>query len=89
MSCILTDSSRPPLERLRATVEAFFLSEWEEASLRIAPGDAAPGYRKAPGAKDHRRAGRERGQWFVAELLPQARGCVHIYPGWSGAYDRS
>lgn len=72
MGSILTDAGRAPLERLRATVEAFFLSEWEEASLRVALGDAAPSYRKAPEVKDHRKAGRERGQRFMAELLPQA-----------------
>lgn len=69
---ILADTSRMPLERLRATVAAFFLSEWEEASLRIALGDAAPSYRKAPEVKDHRKAGQERSRRFMAELLPQA-----------------
>jgi AcrR family transcriptional regulator len=72
MNSILTDTSRPPLERLRATVEAFFLSEWEEAALRVALGDAAPSYRKAPEVKDHRREGRERSRRFMAELLPNA-----------------
>jgi AcrR family transcriptional regulator len=72
MHSILTDTSRPPLERVRATVEAFFLSEWEEASLRIALGDAAPSYRKAPEVADHRREGRERSRRFMAELLPDA-----------------
>src|SRR5580698_10406338 len=33
MYSILADTSRPPLERMRATVRAFFLSEWEEAAL--------------------------------------------------------
>jgi len=67
---ILADTSRPPLDRLRTTVQAFFLSEWEEAALRIALGDAAPSYRKAPEVKAHRKEGRERSQRFVAELLP-------------------
>jgi AcrR family transcriptional regulator len=69
---ILTDQSRAPLERVRATVQAFFLSEWEEAALRVALGDAAPSYRKAPEVKDHRREGRERSQRFMAEVLPNA-----------------
>jgi AcrR family transcriptional regulator len=69
---ILADTSRKPLERLRATVEAFFLSEWEEASLRVALGDAAPSYRKAPEVRDHRKAGQERSRRFMAELLPDA-----------------
>ena len=72
MHSILADTSRPPLERLQATVEAFFLSEWEEASLRVALGDAAPSYRKAPEVKDHRKEGRERSRRFMAELLPNA-----------------
>jgi len=72
MHSILADTSRTPLERLRATVEAFFLSEWEEASLRVALGDAAPSYKKAPEVKDHRKAGQERSQRFMAELLPNA-----------------
>jgi AcrR family transcriptional regulator len=72
MHAILTDTSRAPLERLRATVHAFFLSEWEEAALRIALGDAAPSYRKAPEVKNHRKEGRERAHRFMAELLPNA-----------------
>jgi AcrR family transcriptional regulator len=69
---ILADQSRPPLERLRATVQAFFLSEWEEAALRVALGDAAPSYRKAPEVKAHRKAGQEHSRRFMAELLPNA-----------------
>lgn len=72
MHSILADASRPPLERLQATVEAFFLSEWEEAALRVALGDAAPSYRKAPEVEDHRKEGRERSQRFMMELLPDA-----------------
>jgi AcrR family transcriptional regulator len=72
MQSILTDTSRVPLDRLRDTVHAFFLSEWEEAALRVALGDAAPSYRKAPEVKDHRKEGRERSQRFMAELLPNA-----------------
>src|SRR3981189_3573015 len=33
---IMPAPGRPPLDRLRATVKAFFVSEWEEAALRIA-----------------------------------------------------
>src|SRR5581483_11094346 len=60
MHSILADTSRLPLDRLRATVHAFFLSEWEEAALRVALGDAAPSYKTAPEVKDHRKEGRER-----------------------------
>jgi AcrR family transcriptional regulator len=69
---ILTDASRAPLDRVRATVQAFFLSEWEEAALRVALGDAAPSYRKAAEVKDHRRQGRERSRRFMGEVLPNA-----------------
>jgi hypothetical protein len=53
-------------------VQAFFLSEWEEAALRVALGDAAPSYRKAAEVKDHRRQGRERSRRFMGEVLPNA-----------------
>lgn len=69
---ILADTSRAPLERVQSTVHAFFLSEWEEAALRVALGDAAPSYRKAPEVKAHRKEGREQSQRFMAELLPNA-----------------
>lgn len=72
MHSILADKSRPPLERVRATVAAFLLSEWEEASLRVALGDAAPSYRKAPEVKEHRGEGRERSLRFIPEVLPNA-----------------
>ena len=70
MRAILADTRRSPWERLRATVQAFFLSEWEEAALRIALGDAAPSYREAPEVKEHRKEGRQRSRRFMAELLP-------------------
>jgi AcrR family transcriptional regulator len=69
---ILTDSTRAPLDRLRATVRAFFLSEWDEAALRIALGDAAPSYREAPEVQNHRKAGRDRSLRFLGEVLPGA-----------------
>jgi AcrR family transcriptional regulator len=72
MHSILADPSRAPLERLRATVHAFFLSEWDEASLRIALGDAAPSYREAPEVQDHREAGLRRSLQFLGEVLPEA-----------------
>jgi AcrR family transcriptional regulator len=69
---ILADPSRPPLDRLRATVQAFFLSEWDEASLRIALSDAAPSYREAPEVQDHRKAGLHLSMRFLGEVLPNA-----------------
>jgi AcrR family transcriptional regulator len=44
-------------ERLRAAVRAFFRSEFDEAPLRRALGDAAPLYRDAPEAREHRERG--------------------------------
>lgn len=71
MHGILADVRREPLERVRALVHAFFLSEWEEAELRLALGDAAPSYRDAPEVKAHRRAGLERWVRFMGDLLPR------------------
>jgi AcrR family transcriptional regulator len=51
MHSILADTSRPPLERLQATVEAFFLSEWEEASLRVALAMQPPVIARRPKSK--------------------------------------
>ena len=54
---ILGDSRRAPAARLRAAMIAFFRTEFDEAPLRRALGDAAPLYRDAPEATDHRRRG--------------------------------
>ena len=52
------DRSRPPFERLRALVHAFFRSECEEAELRVALSDAAPLYpRRAEITAGTRKAG--------------------------------
>jgi AcrR family transcriptional regulator len=69
---ILADSSLAPLDRLRAAVKAFFLSEWDEASLRIALGDAALNYREAPEVQEHRKDGLHRSLRFLGEVLPDA-----------------
>src|SRR5581483_9570662 len=66
----LTDSTRPPLERLRSVVLTFFRSECDEAELRVALKDAAPLYRDAPETRDHRKEGRRRSLAFTRELLP-------------------
>jgi hypothetical protein len=60
------------MERLRATVQAFFQSEWEEAALRVALGDAAPTYREAPEAREQRKSGRRRLLTFLSEVIPAA-----------------
>jgi AcrR family transcriptional regulator len=67
---ILADRNRPPRDRLRAVVRAFVESECAEASLRIALGDAAPFYRDAPAAREHRRHGTRRVLAFMREAIP-------------------
>ena len=70
---ILADRTRPPAERLRVLVRAFFRSECEEAALRLALGDAAPLYREAPESREHRKAGVRQVLVFMREALPAAR----------------
>jgi AcrR family transcriptional regulator len=69
---ILTNSSRPPMERLRALTHAFLRSECEEAEVRMALGDAAPLYRNAPEANAARESGSLIIREFIAEALPGA-----------------
>jgi AcrR family transcriptional regulator len=69
---ILGDSSRQPLERLRAVVTAFFRSECDEAELRVALGDAAPLYRDASEMRQHKKKGRRRSVLFMKEVIPNA-----------------
>lgn len=59
------------LNRLRSTVRAFFQSEWEEASLRTALGDAAPRYRNRPEVRKRTKTGRHRALTFMKEALPE------------------
>lgn len=67
---ILADSRVPPLDRLRSVVHAFFLSEYDEAELRVALGDASPAYRDSPETAEHRKSGMRRGLEFITEILP-------------------
>ncbi len=78
---IMGDATREPEQRLRDMVVAFFRSEWEEAALRTALGDAAPAYRDAPEVAAHRRAGRRRSVRFMAQLLPGATPQVRRFTG--------
>jgi AcrR family transcriptional regulator len=78
---IMDDATHEPEQRLREMVVAFFRSEWEEAELRTALGDAAPAYRDAPEVAEHRRAGRRRSRRFMAQLLPQATPQVRRFAG--------
>jgi AcrR family transcriptional regulator len=67
---ILGDTRLAPLDRLRAAVRAFFRSEFDEAELRVALGDAVPHYRDAPETAEHRKEGLRRGLAFMKEALP-------------------
>ena len=70
MDTHLLDTTRPPMERLRAVVLMFFRSECDEAELRVALNDAAPLYRDAPETYEHRQEGRRRSLAFMKEMLP-------------------
>jgi AcrR family transcriptional regulator len=67
---ILANSGEPAPDRLRTMAKVFFRSEWEEASLRTALGDAAPLYRNAPEVRNHVKAVRRRALTFIHEALP-------------------
>ncbi len=67
---ILTDPSLPPFDRLRKMVREFFRTECEEAAMRMALGDAAPFYRDAPEASEHRRSGLKILLTFLREAVP-------------------
>ncbi|HEV7323054.1 MAG TPA: TetR family transcriptional regulator [Ensifer sp.] len=68
---ILSDRSRPPLDRLRSLVHAFLRSECEEASVRSALSDAAPLYRDTPEAHEAKGANDPLVDQFMQELLPE------------------
>ncbi|ADG08904.1 TetR/AcrR family transcriptional regulator [Caulobacter segnis] len=69
---ILSDTGRPPLERLRVVVHAFVRSECEEAQMRTALNDAAPLYRDAPEARVARVSGTQVVADFMREALSEA-----------------
>lgn len=66
---ILEDAKRSPLDRLRALVHAFILSECEEAEVRKALNDAAPLYRDAPEAREAKANGDRTFEHFMEEVL--------------------
>lgn len=70
LESILNDAARPPLDRLRSAVQAFFQTEYEEAAFRIALEDAAPLYRESPEAREQKRAGMRVAVAFVNDALP-------------------
>lgn len=67
---ILGDTQRAPLDRLRAMVEAFFRTEYDEAALRKALDDAAPLYRTSPEALERKASVANFALSFVEEALP-------------------
>jgi AcrR family transcriptional regulator len=67
---IFADTRRGAASRLRAAMRAFFRSEYEEAPLRRALGDAAPLYRDAPQAREHRARGMPLLRALIAEAAP-------------------
>jgi AcrR family transcriptional regulator len=71
LESILVNSDALPPDRLRSMVRAFFQSEWEEASLRMALGDAAPLYRDAAEARKHKKIVARQSLTFMNEALPE------------------
>lgn len=69
---ILADASRPPADRLRAAIRAFFQSECDEAPLRLALAAAAPLYRDSPEAAATHRKSRAVLARAVAACAPRA-----------------
>lgn len=69
---LLSDVTRPPLERLRRVVVTFFRSEHEEATLRTALSDAGAVLRGSPEERAHRARIRARALAFVEEVAPSA-----------------
>jgi AcrR family transcriptional regulator len=69
---LLADTARPPPERLRAMMRAFFRSECDEAPLRLALDAAAASYHEAPEARTTRARSRGIVRAFVAAAAPHA-----------------
>jgi AcrR family transcriptional regulator len=67
---ILTDRSLPPFDRVCTVIREFFRTECEEAEIRVALGDAAPFYRDAPEASEHRQSGMATMLVFLEEAIP-------------------
>ena len=72
LGAILGDTSRPPAQRLRATLRAFFHSECEEAPLRRALDTATPSHHDAPESRAGRRRSQRIVRAFVAAAAPRA-----------------
>ncbi len=70
LRALLNDPTRPPLDRYREMVVAFFRTEREEAALRGALHDAGALIRDAPETREHRKASARLMLAFMAEALP-------------------
>jgi AcrR family transcriptional regulator len=78
---LVEDTSRPPLERLRALVHAFVQSECDEVAVRVALSDAAPLYRHAPEAQAVRASSQAMIEAFLSEALPASPPGVRTLAG--------
>jgi AcrR family transcriptional regulator len=78
---LVEDTSRPPLERLRALVHAFVQSECDEAAVRGALSDAAPLYRDAPEAQEVRASSQAMIESFLRGALPASTPAVRTLAG--------
>jgi AcrR family transcriptional regulator len=78
---LVEDTSRSPLQRLRALVHAFVQSECDEVVVRAALSDAAPLYRDAPEAKEVRASSQAMIEAFLREALPASTRAVRTLAG--------
>jgi AcrR family transcriptional regulator len=78
---LVEDTSRPPLERLRALVHAFVQSECDEGAVRVALGDAAPLYRDTPEAREVRASSQTMIEAFLREALPASTPAMRMLAG--------
>lgn len=67
---IVTDTRLDAAGRLHAVMRAFFRTEWDEAPLRRALGDAAPLYRDSQQARDRHESGHPTLAALIAEVAP-------------------
>jgi AcrR family transcriptional regulator len=72
IDAILGEAARPPAERLRVMVRAFFRSECDEAPLRLALDAATPSYHEESGSRAAGRRSRRIVAAFVAAAAPRA-----------------
>jgi AcrR family transcriptional regulator len=81
LRALVQDTSRPPLQRLRALVHAFVQSECDEVAVRVALSAAAPLYRDAPEAREVRAASQTMIEAFLGEALPASTPAMRSLAG--------